>query len=103
MVFNPAIDDFHVSSAKFHGREWNSMIANITQNTASPCWVSKHCYNPNIFTHWVEARLATLPNLYVFYNTVVRATSRENGSDTRARDSRIISLDLITRTYKKRP
>ena len=91
LAWNPAIDDFESHDAQFHGAEWNSMRAAVSESP-SACWVSASCYPPAKLALWVHGRLAALPNLRVFYHTVVRGAARE-------RNGKVASLELVTRSY----
>jgi hypothetical protein len=89
LAFNPAID--YGKNPPVTGREWGDMISNIS-DPDSACWVSKSCFPPLRLQHWIDQRLASLPNLQPILRTTVHGAVRDQAT------GRVLGLELITRT-----
>ncbi|KAH3871387.1 hypothetical protein DPMN_034587 [Dreissena polymorpha] len=61
----------------FQSTTFQAMINSLGSNHGA-CWVSTVCYLPKDILVWINDNVARLPNLKVFYNTVVKSVTTDN-------------------------
>lgn len=76
----PAIDFGDRNEAsKYQAGDFVDMLASLGTGNPGNCWVSTKCYLPkNLINNWIKDTAASLENLTVLYNTVVKNVTVKN-------------------------
>lgn len=90
--------DFGVYNSNwwFQSKRFQSMMESVGQGNPGNCWVSVKCFLPRILIYeWIKPKVAALPNLRVFYNTVPTSVSSKGRT--------VMSVKAIQRIPKQSP
>lgn len=65
----------------FQSKTFQNMLDSLGSGNPGNCWVSTKCFLPrDLIESWINQTVSVLPNLKIFYNTVIKAVSYETNS-----------------------